>query len=232
MPRRLGDLSRCRHISSSDVPGELLVALGQFADDLIRRVPPALARCHGAAVPPCRFSGIGLAQHLDHYEGPTSGPPPPSSSARPPTSPGSATKAPTPAIPAPPRYRCGQATGHATGSLAPATELRQPPHRRHPRPLPPRRSRLPRSGVASDETVLEHRRGRDLGHRRRSSYSFDEQSPERLCVTALLSDSHSARTEHRCHERDPAPDDAAPSRPRSSGSPESRDSWSPDRAPT
>ena len=64
---------------------------------------------------------------------------------RPPTSPGSATRTPTPATTAPPRCRCGQVTGHATGCSPyrqPATELRHPSNRRDPGPLSSRGSRL------------------------------------------------------------------------------------------
>ena len=62
-------ISRCRHTSSSSLPGgQLLVALGELADDLIRRVPPALPGCHGAVLLPA-LTGITVAQHLDHYEG-------------------------------------------------------------------------------------------------------------------------------------------------------------------
>ena len=69
MPRRLGDLEVPAHLLQR-LPGrELLVALSQLADYLIRRVPSAL-RGHGDAVPPCPFSGIGLAQHLATTRGP------------------------------------------------------------------------------------------------------------------------------------------------------------------
>ncbi len=44
------------------------MALGELADDLIRRVQPALAGCHGAALLPA-LTGKTVAQHLDHYEG-------------------------------------------------------------------------------------------------------------------------------------------------------------------
>ena len=47
------------------------MALGELADDLIRRMPPALPRCHGAALLPA-LTGITVAQHLDHYGGTTS----------------------------------------------------------------------------------------------------------------------------------------------------------------
>jgi hypothetical protein len=57
MLRRLGDLQMTAHLLQRLPGGELLVVLGQLADDLIRRVPPALP-CHGAADPPCPFSGI------------------------------------------------------------------------------------------------------------------------------------------------------------------------------
>jgi hypothetical protein len=49
------------------LPGsEVLVALGELANDLIWRVPPALARCHGAAILPS-LTGIRVGHHLDSY---------------------------------------------------------------------------------------------------------------------------------------------------------------------
>ena len=61
--------SKWRHTSSSSLPaGQLLVALSELADDLIRRMPPTLLGCHGAVIPPA-LTGIRVAQHLDHYEG-------------------------------------------------------------------------------------------------------------------------------------------------------------------
>jgi hypothetical protein len=56
------------HLRKILAGGQLLVALGELADDLIRRVPPALAGCHGAAILPA-LTGNEVAQHLDHYEG-------------------------------------------------------------------------------------------------------------------------------------------------------------------
>jgi hypothetical protein len=68
MPRRLTDLEMPTHLCKVLAGGQLLVALGELADDLIRRVPPALAGCHGAAILPA-LTGNEVAQHLDHYEG-------------------------------------------------------------------------------------------------------------------------------------------------------------------
>src|SRR5690606_29042328 len=46
MPGRFGDLQVPTHLSELLAAPEQLVALGQLADDLIRRMPPALVRCH------------------------------------------------------------------------------------------------------------------------------------------------------------------------------------------
>lgn len=49
MPRRLSDLQVPAHFVEFLTGPEELVALSQLADDLIRRMPPALVRCHVAA---------------------------------------------------------------------------------------------------------------------------------------------------------------------------------------
>ena len=50
MPRRLGDLEMSAHLIEVLAGNQLLVALGELVDDLIRRRPPALTGCHGAAL--------------------------------------------------------------------------------------------------------------------------------------------------------------------------------------
>jgi hypothetical protein len=58
-----------RGYSSQVLPsGEELVPLGEFPDDLIRRMPPALPAGHGPELLPA-LAGIAVAQHLDHYQG-------------------------------------------------------------------------------------------------------------------------------------------------------------------
>ena len=42
MPRRLGDLEMAAHLLEVLAGRQELVALGELADDLLRRVPPAL----------------------------------------------------------------------------------------------------------------------------------------------------------------------------------------------
>jgi len=68
MPRRLRDLQMTAHLIELPTRGQLFVALGELADDLIRRVPPTLPGRHGAALLPA-LTGITVARHLDHYEG-------------------------------------------------------------------------------------------------------------------------------------------------------------------
>jgi len=68
MPPRLGDLEMAAHLVEVLARGQLFVALRELADDLIRRVPPALLGCHGAVILPT-LTGIRVAQHLDDYEG-------------------------------------------------------------------------------------------------------------------------------------------------------------------
>jgi len=46
MPGRLGDLQVPAHRVEFLTRGEQFVALGELADDLVRRVAPALLRCH------------------------------------------------------------------------------------------------------------------------------------------------------------------------------------------
>ena len=46
MPRRLRNLQMPAHLVEPGPATKQLVALGKFADDLIRRMPPALVRCH------------------------------------------------------------------------------------------------------------------------------------------------------------------------------------------
>jgi hypothetical protein len=50
---------------------QALVALGELADDLVGRMPPTSG--HGVVLLAPSW-GIGLAQHMDHYEGVTSPP--------------------------------------------------------------------------------------------------------------------------------------------------------------
>jgi hypothetical protein len=53
MPGRLGDLQMTAHLVEFLTLRQQLVALGELADDLIRRVPPALLRCHVVADSSC-----------------------------------------------------------------------------------------------------------------------------------------------------------------------------------
>jgi hypothetical protein len=46
MPRRFSDLQVSAYLVEFLARPEEFVALGELADDLIRRVPPALFRCH------------------------------------------------------------------------------------------------------------------------------------------------------------------------------------------
>jgi hypothetical protein len=46
MPRRLSDLQVPAHLVEFLAGPEEFVALGELADDLIRRMPPTLIRCH------------------------------------------------------------------------------------------------------------------------------------------------------------------------------------------
>ena len=46
MPRRLSDLQMPAHLAEFLAGPEEFVALGELADDLIRRMPPAVVRCH------------------------------------------------------------------------------------------------------------------------------------------------------------------------------------------
>src|SRR6185503_8771430 len=57
MPRRLGDLQVPAHHVEFLAGREEFVALGELADDLIRRVPPALFRCHVVAHSSCPNTG-------------------------------------------------------------------------------------------------------------------------------------------------------------------------------
>src|ERR1700712_5570956 len=74
MPRRLGDLEMPAHLVEFLARGELLVPFSELADDLIRRVPPALLGCPRPVILPA-LTGNTVAQHLDHYEGLSSAPP-------------------------------------------------------------------------------------------------------------------------------------------------------------
>ena len=70
MPRRLRDLEMPAHLVELLARRELPVAFVELADDLFRRVPPALLwSCRCASSCP---HGIRVAQRLDHYEGLTS----------------------------------------------------------------------------------------------------------------------------------------------------------------
>ncbi len=53
MPGRLGDLQMAAHLVEFPARRQQLVALGKLADDLIRRVPAALLRCHVVADSSC-----------------------------------------------------------------------------------------------------------------------------------------------------------------------------------
>lgn len=57
VPRRLGDLEMSAHLVELSARREELVALGELADDLIRRVPPALVRNHVVADSSCPETG-------------------------------------------------------------------------------------------------------------------------------------------------------------------------------
>ncbi|WP_425518459.1 hypothetical protein [Mycobacterium spongiae] len=70
---RLGDLQVPAHLVELLAGCEELVDPGELADDLIRRVPPALVRCHVVADSSCpNTPGNRVAQRLDHYSGLTS----------------------------------------------------------------------------------------------------------------------------------------------------------------
>ncbi len=57
MPRRVGDLQVTADLVEFLAGPEELVALGQLADDLIRRMPPALVRCHVVTDSSCPETG-------------------------------------------------------------------------------------------------------------------------------------------------------------------------------
>jgi hypothetical protein len=46
MPRRFRDLQMPAHLGQFLANTEHLVALSELADDLVRRMPPALVQCH------------------------------------------------------------------------------------------------------------------------------------------------------------------------------------------
>ncbi len=62
--RRMPDLDL--HTADGPTAGEQLVALGELADDLLRRMPPTLG--HGGVLLAPSW-GFGLAHRLDHYKG-------------------------------------------------------------------------------------------------------------------------------------------------------------------
>ena len=68
MPGRLGDLELAAHLLEVHAAGEELLALGELADDLIRRVPSS---SHHWVLSCLRHDDGGdrTAQLLDHYEG-------------------------------------------------------------------------------------------------------------------------------------------------------------------
>ena len=53
VPRRLSDLQVAAHLVEFLAGGEEFVALGELADDLVRRMPPAFRRCHVVADSSC-----------------------------------------------------------------------------------------------------------------------------------------------------------------------------------
>src|SRR6478672_9580382 len=57
MPRRLGDLQVSAHLAQFLTGPEQFVALGELADDLIRRMPPTLVRCHVLVDSSCPKTG-------------------------------------------------------------------------------------------------------------------------------------------------------------------------------
>ena len=57
MPRRLCDLQMPAHLVEFLTRGEKLVALGELANDLIRRMPPTLVRCHVVVDSSCPNTG-------------------------------------------------------------------------------------------------------------------------------------------------------------------------------
>lgn len=57
MPGRLGDLQVPAHLAEFLPGAEQFVALGELADDLIRRMPPALLGCHVVADSSCPNTG-------------------------------------------------------------------------------------------------------------------------------------------------------------------------------
>lgn len=66
---RLGGLQMPKHLRQPHTLPELLLALPQLADDLLRCVPPT-SRNHRLRVLPRPSSGIGLSQQMDQYPGP------------------------------------------------------------------------------------------------------------------------------------------------------------------
>lgn len=65
---RLSGLKMPAHLFEFPAGSELFVNLGGLTDDLIRRVPPALAGCRGAVIPPALTVNT-VAQHLKRNEG-------------------------------------------------------------------------------------------------------------------------------------------------------------------
>jgi len=62
---QLSDLETPAHLVEFFAGIQLLLALVELADDLIRRVPPAPSGCHVAALPSA-LTGETVVQHPDH----------------------------------------------------------------------------------------------------------------------------------------------------------------------
>jgi hypothetical protein len=69
MPRRFSDLKVSAHLAEFLAGPEEFVALGELADDLIRRVPPALVRCHVIVDSSLPETGQQSRTTTGHYDG-------------------------------------------------------------------------------------------------------------------------------------------------------------------